>query len=48
VDLRARRLVVELDALALWRSYGTAEGDFRLLGQPEAAYLQGFLPGSRG
>ena len=31
----------KLDALALLRSYGTAGGSFRMLGQPEAAYLPG-------
>ena len=29
------------DVLALLRSYGTASGSFRMLGQPEAAYLPG-------
>ena len=32
----------KLDVLALLRSYGTASGSFRMLGQPEAAYLPGF------
>ena len=32
----------KLDALALLQSYGTAGGSFRMLGQPEAAYLPGF------
>jgi hypothetical protein len=32
----------KLDALALLRSYGTAGGNFRLLGHPQAAYLPGF------
>ena len=32
----------KLDALALLRSYGTAGGSFRMLRQPEAAYLPGF------
>ena len=32
----------KLDAVALLRSYGTASGSFRMLGQPEAAYLPGF------
>jgi hypothetical protein len=32
----------KLDVLALLRSYGTAGGSFRMLGQPEAAYLPGF------
>jgi hypothetical protein len=31
----------KLDVLALLRSYGTAGGSFRMLGQPEAAYLPG-------
>ncbi len=35
-------LWLKLDAVALLKSYGTADGDFRLLGQPEAAYLPGF------
>jgi IS4 transposase len=35
-------LWLKLDAVALLKSYGTAGGDFRLLGQPEAAYLPGF------
>lgn len=35
-------LWLKLDVLALLQSYGTAGGDFRLLGQPEAAYLPGF------
>jgi hypothetical protein len=30
------------DVLALLRRYGTAEGQFRYLGQPEQAYLPGF------
>lgn len=30
------------DVLTLLRSYGTAGGGFRMLGQPEAAYLPGF------
>jgi hypothetical protein len=32
----------KLDVLALLRSYGTAGGSFRMMGQPEAAYLPGF------
>lgn len=32
----------KLDVLALLRSYGTAGGSFRMLGQPEAAYLPQF------
>ena len=31
----------KLDVVALLRSYGTAGGSFRMLGQPEAAYLPG-------
>jgi len=31
----------KLDVLVLLRSYGTAGGSFRMLGQPEAAYLPG-------
>ena len=41
-------LWLKLDALALLKSYGTAGGDFRLLGQPEAAYLPGFRPAAAG
>jgi len=41
-------LWLKLDALALLKSYGTAGGDFRLLGQPEAAYLPGFRPIAMG
>jgi Transposase DDE domain/Domain of unknown function (DUF4372) len=37
-------LWLKLDAVALLKSYGTAGGDFRLLGQPQAAYLPGFRP----
>ena len=37
-------LWLKLDAVALLKSYGTAGGDFRLLGQPEAVYLPGFRP----
>ena len=37
-------LRLKLDAVALLKSYGTAGGDFRLLGQPEAAYLPGLMP----
>jgi hypothetical protein len=32
----------KLEVLALLRSYGTAGGSLRMLGQPEAAYLAGF------
>jgi len=41
-------LWLKLDALVLLKSYGTAGGDFRLLGQPEAAYLPGFRPAATG
>jgi len=41
-------LWLKLDAVALLKSYGTAGGDFRLLGQPEAAYLPGFHPKAVG
>ena len=41
-------LWLKLDAVALLKSYGTAGGDFRLLGQPEAAYLPGFRPAAVG
>jgi IS4 transposase len=41
-------LWLKLDALALLKSYGTAGGDFRLLGQPEAAYLPEFRPAATG
>jgi len=41
-------LWLKLDAVALLQSYGTAGGDFRLLGQPEAAYLPGFRPTAVG
>jgi len=37
-------LWLKLDAVTLLTSYGTAGGDFRLLGQPEAAYLPGLRP----
>jgi hypothetical protein len=37
-------LWLKLDLVALLKSYGTAGGDFRLLGQPEAAYLPGLHP----
>ena len=33
----------KLDVLALLRSYGTAGGSFRMLGQPETAYLPGLV-----
>lgn len=35
-------LWLKVDLVALLKSYGTAWGDFRLLGQPEQAYLPGF------
>jgi len=41
-------LWLKLDSVALLKSYGTAGGDFRLLGQPEAAYLPGFRPAAVG
>ena len=41
-------LWLKLDAVALLKSYGTAGGDFRLLGQPEAVYLPGFRPAAVG
>jgi hypothetical protein len=41
-------LWLKLDAVALLKSYGTAGGDFRLLGQPEAAYLPGLRPAAVG
>ncbi len=41
-------LWLKLDAVALLKSYGTAGGDFRLLGQPEAAYLPGFRSAAVG
>jgi len=41
-------LWLKLDAVALLKSYGTAGGDFRLLGQPQAAYLPGFRPAAVG
>ena len=41
-------LWLKLDLVALLESYGTAGGDFRLLGQPEQAYLPGFRPTAMG
>lgn len=41
-------LWLKLDAVALLKSYGTAGGDFRLVGQPQAAYLPGFQPRAMG
>lgn len=41
-------LWLRLDLVALLKSYGTAGGDFRLLGQPEQAYLPGFRPQPMG
>jgi hypothetical protein len=41
-------LWLKLELVALLESYGTAGGDFRLLGQPQAAYLPGFRPAAVG
>ena len=41
-------LWLKLDAVALLKSYGTAGGDFRLLAQPQAAYLPGLQPKAVG
>lgn len=41
-------LWLKLDAVALLKSYATAGEDFRLLSQPEAAYLPGFRPATLG
>ena len=41
-------LWLKLDAVTLRKSDGTAGGDFRLLGQPQAAYLPGFRPAAVG
>jgi len=41
-------LWLKLDLVALLKSYGTAGGDFRMLGQPEAAYLPGLAPQALG
>ena len=41
-------LWLKLDAVTLLKSYGTVGGDFRLLGQPQAAYLAGFQPKAVG
>jgi hypothetical protein len=41
-------LWLKLDVVALLKSYGTAGGDFPLLGQPEAAYLPGLQPKAVG
>ena len=41
-------LWLKLDAVALLKSYGTAGGDFRLLGQPQSAYLPGLQPKAMG
>lgn len=41
-------LWLKLDLVALLESYGIAGGDFRLLGQPEQAYLPGFRPTAMG
>ena len=41
-------LWLKLDLVDLLKIYGTAGGDFRLLGQPEQAYLPGFRPAAVG
>jgi hypothetical protein len=41
-------LWLKLDLVALLKSYGTAGGEFRMLGQPEQAYLPGFRPTAMG
>ena len=41
-------LWLKLDLVALLKSYGTAGGQFRLLGRPEQAYLPGFYPVAMG
>ena len=41
-------LWLKLDGVALLKSYGTAGGGFRWLGQPEAAYLPGLQPKAAG
>lgn len=41
-------LWLKLDLLALLRSYGTAGPRFRILAQPEQAYLPGFCPTAMG
>jgi hypothetical protein len=41
-------LWLKLDLVALLKSYGIAGGDFRMLGQPEQAYLPGFRPTAMG
>ena len=41
-------LWLKLDLVALLESYGIAGGDFRLLGQPEQAFLPGFRPAPVG
>jgi IS4 transposase len=41
-------LWLKLDLLALLKSYGTAREPFRLLAQPEQAYLPGFYPRAVG
>ncbi len=41
-------LWLKLDAVALLKRYGTAGGDFRLLSQPEAAYLPRLQPRPAG
>jgi hypothetical protein len=41
-------LWLKLDLLALLKSHGTAGSDFRLLAQPQQAYLPGFCPRAVG
>ena len=41
-------LWLKLDLVTLLKSYGTAGGHFRLLAQPEQAYLPGFYPRAVG
>jgi len=41
-------LWLKLELVALLKSYGTAGGKFRLLGQPEVAYLPGLQPRAVG
>jgi len=41
-------LWLKLDLVSLLKSYGTARGDFRLLGRPEQAYLPGFRAPAMG
>jgi hypothetical protein len=41
-------LWLKLDLLALLKSHGIARGDFRLVAQPQQAYLPGFCPRAMG